>query len=149
LISPVSRLIVKMSVSFAGSIAALAAVGIDVSDAKSKPVGQFLGRLRLPGVYLQALEQRSYLPGGAGDLSLASSMLGFVDYQGNGQRGVEAYYNRQLSGRDGFLSTYRDLAGRELMLSGETANGLYPIESVEMMARNSTVPARVSQMRSR
>jgi cell division protein FtsI/penicillin-binding protein 2 len=91
-----------------------------VAKRQSKDKADQLSRLRLPGVYLQALEQRSYLPGGAGDLSLASSMLGFVDYQGNGQRGVEAYYNRQLSGRDGFLSTYRDLAGRELMLSGET-----------------------------
>jgi cell division protein FtsI/penicillin-binding protein 2 len=91
-----------------------------VAKRQTKAKADQLRQMRLPGVYLQALEQRSYLPGGGGNVSLASSLLGFVDYQGHGQRGVEGYYNRQLGGRDGYLSTYRDLAGRELMLSGET-----------------------------
>jgi stage V sporulation protein D (sporulation-specific penicillin-binding protein) len=91
-----------------------------VAKRQSKEKADQLRQMRLPGVYLKALEQRSYLPGGSSNVTLASSLLGFVDYQGRGQRGVEGYYSRQLGGRDGYLSTYRDLAGRELMLSGET-----------------------------
>jgi stage V sporulation protein D (sporulation-specific penicillin-binding protein) len=91
-----------------------------VAKRQPKDRADQLRQLKLPGVYLQAQEQRSYLPGGTDDVSLASSLLGFVDYQGRGQRGVEGYYNARLGGRDGSVSTYRDLAGRELMLSGQT-----------------------------
>jgi stage V sporulation protein D (sporulation-specific penicillin-binding protein) len=70
----------------------------------------------LTGVGLVPEEQRTYLPGGTPDVSLASSLLGFVDYQGNGDRGLEQYYQRQLAGKTGYDSTYRDLQGRELTL---------------------------------
>lgn len=75
-----------------------------------------LRKLRLPGIDLQPEDQRTYLQGGAPDVSLASSLLGFVDYQGQGQRGVESYYNDRLAGRVGVASTYRDLLGREIVL---------------------------------
>lgn len=91
-----------------------------VAKRQAKERADQLRQLKLPGVYLQAQEQRTYLPGGTSDASLASSLLGFVDYQGRGQRGVEAYYDPRLAGRDGYVNTYRDLAGRELLLSGET-----------------------------
>jgi cell division protein FtsI/penicillin-binding protein 2 len=70
----------------------------------------------LAGVGLVPEEQRTYLRGGTPDISLASTLLGFVDYQGNGDRGVEQYYQRQLAGRAGSNSIYRDLQGRELTL---------------------------------
>lgn len=73
-------------------------------------------QMRLPGVYLQPQEQRTYLPGGTPDVSLASSLLGFVDWNGRGSRGVEQYYQQQLAGRAGYESTYRDLAGRQIVL---------------------------------
>jgi cell division protein FtsI/penicillin-binding protein 2 len=88
-----------------------------VAKRQPKDKADQLSRLRLPGVYLESQQQRSYLPGGTEDVSLASSLLGFVDYQGQGQRGVEGYYNSRLAGKDGYVSTYRDLAGRELLLS--------------------------------
>jgi stage V sporulation protein D (sporulation-specific penicillin-binding protein) len=91
-----------------------------VAKRQSKDRADQLRQLKLPGVYLQAQQQRTYLPGGTNDVSLASSLLGFVDYQGRGQRGVEGYYDPRLAGRDGYVNTYRDLAGRELLLSGET-----------------------------
>ena len=105
-----------------GVLAQLASNGKFAYVAKRQPKEKAdqLRELRLPGVYLQAQQQRTYLPGGTPDASLASSLLGFVDYQGQGQRGVEAYYNTRLAGRAGYLSTYRDLAGRELPLGSPT-----------------------------
>jgi cell division protein FtsI/penicillin-binding protein 2 len=86
--------------------------------AKREPQGlaDQLRSLRLPGVYLQPQPQRAYLPGGAPGASLASNLLGFVDDSGDGQRGVEQYYQRQLGGRPGFASTYRDPDGRSIVL---------------------------------
>jgi len=76
-----------------------------------------LRSMRLPGVGLQAEEQRSYLPGANPGTTLAANVLGFVDYTGAGRYGVEGYYNSRLSGKDGYVSTYQDLANREIVLS--------------------------------
>jgi cell division protein FtsI/penicillin-binding protein 2 len=102
-----------------------------VAKRQPKDKADQLRQLKLPGVYLQAQQQRSYLPGGTPDVSLASSLLGFVDYQGHGQRGLEGYYDQRLAGRDGFVNTYRDLAGRELLLSGETQRN--PVNGSDMV----------------
>ena len=72
--------------------------------------------LGLPGVGLQEEQQRSYLPGGSQGASLASNLLGYVDYDGKGQYGVEAYYNQRLAGKAGFKTTYQDAAGRDIAL---------------------------------
>ncbi len=79
-----------------------------------------LKKLNLPGVGLQAEQQRTYLPGGAPDSTLAANLLGFVNYDGQGQRGVEAFYQDRLSGKSGYVSTYRDLAGRDIVLGDQT-----------------------------
>ena len=79
-----------------------------------------LQRLRLPGVGTQAEEQRSYLPGVQPDSTLAASVLGFVNFDGAGQYGLEGFYNRRLAGQPGFMSTYRDLTGREIVLGSRT-----------------------------
>src|SRR5919201_2130850 len=76
-----------------------------------------LRALRLPGVGLQPEEQRSYLPGANPGTTLAANVLGLVNYEGTGRYGVEGYYNSKLAGRDGFVSTYQDLANREIVLS--------------------------------
>ena len=87
-----------------------------VAKRQPKTVRDRLVNLQLQGVSLQPQEDRTYLPGGAPDLSLASSLLGFVDYQGQGARGIEQNYQQQLAGRAGYDSIYRDLLGRELTL---------------------------------
>src|SRR3989454_7747515 len=55
-----------------------------------------LRALKLPGVGLEDETQRSYLPGIAAGSSLAANMLGFVTYDGQGQRGLEQYYQKEL-----------------------------------------------------
>src|SRR5256714_5439787 len=75
-----------------------------------------LRTLKLPGVGLQEETQRSYLPGIASGTTLASNLLGFVDWNGNGNYGLESQYQADLAGTPGYISSYRDLANREIVL---------------------------------
>ena len=63
----------------------------------------------LHGVYLAAEGLRSYLYG-----DFLSQVLGFVSYDGVGQTGLEAYYDKYLQGINGKLLTETDLVGSEL-----------------------------------
>jgi stage V sporulation protein D (sporulation-specific penicillin-binding protein) len=86
----------------------------------SKAKADQLRALKLPGVGLEDESQRSYLPGIAAGSSLAANLLGFVTYDGNGQRGLEQYYQADLAGTPGYISSYRDLANREIVLGSHT-----------------------------
>ena len=79
-----------------------------------------LTALKLPGVGLEPETQRSYLPGISSGTTLASNLLGFVNYNGDGQYGLEAYYQKLLAGTPGYISSYRDLANREIVLGSHT-----------------------------
>jgi cell division protein FtsI/penicillin-binding protein 2 len=79
-----------------------------------------LTALKLPGVGLEPETQRSYLPGVGSGTTLASNLLGFVNYGGDGQYGLEAYYQKTLAGTAGYISSYRDLANREIVLGSHT-----------------------------
>ncbi len=91
-----------------------------IARRQPKEIADRLKHLDLPGVGLEADQQRSYLPGGSANVSLAANLLGFVNYEGRGQYGVEGYYDKTLSGEAGYMSTYRDMTGREIAL-GNTA----------------------------
>src|SRR5260370_463385 len=80
----------------------------------------WLRALKLPGAGLGDECQRSYLPGIAAGSSLAANLLGFVTYDGQGQRGLEQYYQKELAGPPGYTSSYRDLANREIVLGSHT-----------------------------
>ena len=79
-----------------------------------------LRALKLPGVGLEDESQRSYLPGIAAGSSLAANLLGFVTYDGQGQYGLESYYQKALAGTPGYISSYRDLANREIIIGTHT-----------------------------
>ena len=79
-----------------------------------------LRALKLPGVGLQEETQRSYLPGIASGTTLASNLLGFVDWNGTGNYGLESQYQADLAGTPGYISSYRDLANREIVLGTHT-----------------------------
>src|SRR5215472_14216383 len=87
-----------------------------VAHRQPKAIADRIGALRLSGVNLESDAARSYQPGGAPDVSLASSLLGFVDYGGHGQYGIEQRYNTKLAGRPGSLTTYTDSMGRQIQL---------------------------------
>ena len=59
----------------------------------------------LYGIGLQASTQRVYPEG-----SLAAQVLGFVNSDGEGQYGVEQYYNNELTGTPGVLQTITDVS---------------------------------------
>jgi stage V sporulation protein D (sporulation-specific penicillin-binding protein) len=86
----------------------------------SKAKADQLRALKLPGVGLEDESQRSYLPGIAAGSSLAANLLGFVNYDGQGRYGLEQYYQSELAGTAGYISSYRDLANREIILGTHT-----------------------------
>src|SRR5256886_7963589 len=79
-----------------------------------------LRSLKLPGVGMQEETQRSYLPGIAAGSTLAANLLGFVDWNSDGRYGLEEYYQKALAGTPGYISSYRDLANREIVLGAHT-----------------------------
>ncbi|HET7339439.1 MAG TPA: penicillin-binding protein 2 [Candidatus Dormibacteraeota bacterium] len=82
----------------------------------SKTKADQLKALKLPGVGLQEETQRSYLPGAEAGTTLASDLLGFVNWNGDGQAGIEMKYQKLLAGTPGYISSYRDLANNEIVL---------------------------------
>jgi cell division protein FtsI/penicillin-binding protein 2 len=79
-----------------------------------------LTALKLPGVGLEDDTQRAYLPGIEPGTTLAANLLGFVNYDGQGQYGLEAKYQTALAGTPGYISSYRDLSNREIVLGSHT-----------------------------
>jgi stage V sporulation protein D (sporulation-specific penicillin-binding protein) len=64
---------------------------------------------KVTGVYFSQNIKRVYPYG-----DFLSQVLGFVNIDGQGQAGLENYYNRYLSGKDGAILTQTDLVGRQL-----------------------------------
>ena len=86
----------------------------------SQDKADHLRAMKLPGVGLEEEQQRSYLPSNTISESLAANLLGFVTYDGQGQYGLEANYQSVLAGTPGYISSYRDLANREIVLGTHT-----------------------------
>jgi cell division protein FtsI/penicillin-binding protein 2 len=67
------------------------------------------------GVSLEPQPERVYPQAGGGrDSTLAAHLLGFVNQDGVGQYGVEAYYQDALAGSPRILDTQRDVTGRPM-----------------------------------
>ena len=92
----------------------------------SKAKADRLTAMKLPGVGLEQEQQRSYLPGSSVSSSLAANLLGFVTFDGQGQYGLEANYQSLLAGTPGYISSYRDLANREIVLGTHTHKNPIP-----------------------
>lgn len=72
---------------------------------------------KLKGVGFQDLTQRVYPEG-----TLAAQVLGFVDYSGNGQYGVEGGLDSQLKGKDGVLQAVTDVSDVPLTIGNKNIN---------------------------
>lgn len=90
-----------------------------VAARQPKDVADRIDAMALPGVTLGQEQARTYFPGGSPDVSLCSSLLGFVDYGGQGRYGVEQAYDRQLAGHNGWVVTNRDSMGQEIALGSQ------------------------------
>lgn len=71
----------------------------------------------LEGIILFPEEWREYPEG-----SLASKVVGFVNSEGDGQYGVEGYYNDKLCGKEGQISSERDTVGRPIAVGDKIEN---------------------------
>jgi cell division protein FtsI/penicillin-binding protein 2 len=109
-----------------------------IARQQPKAVADSLQALHLAGVGLEPETRRSYLAGNSTDSTLASNLLGFVNSSGKGQYGIEAYYQAELAGRNGSMSTYQDLTGREIVVGGETKK-----DPVEGAALQLTIDANI------
>lgn len=73
-----------------------------------------VNKLKVYGLFLESIPQREYPEG-----RLASHVLGFVNTEGEGQYGVEQFYNKELAGRAGSLKALATADGAPLLLPGE------------------------------
>jgi cell division protein FtsI/penicillin-binding protein 2 len=80
-------------------------------------VARQLDAMQLPGIGKVAETQRTYVDGSVPGTSLAANLIGFTNDAGQGNYGIEGYYNRILGGQPGFEATVRDLANRPIILS--------------------------------
>ena len=85
----------------------------DVKDAVSQL--RINNKLATYSVYTVENTKREYP-----NESLAASVIGFVNYDGNGVLGVEAYYDEYLQGVDGKIVTARDANGKAMPYDYET-----------------------------
>lgn len=85
----------------------------------SQSVSDQLTALNLGGIVVVPAEQRVYEPSPVAGTSFAANLLGYVNADGHGQYGVEAYYDSVLHGSDGHQSTVRDVAGNSITLSND------------------------------
>lgn len=73
---------------------------------------------KLKGIYISAESERFYSSG-----TFASQLIGFVGSDGNqikGRYGLEAYWEKELSGREGRLEQERDTSGRWISIGERT-----------------------------
>lgn len=75
-----------------------------------------IDKLDLSGIGLQDATYRSYPEGG----NLAAQVLGFVNYDGVGQYGIEGYLNDEIAGQPGQLKAVTDVNGIPLTTSEDS-----------------------------
>ena len=75
----------------------------------SKEKIQIIRDSGLDGVYFAQNVKRTYVYS-----DFLSSVIGFTNIDCRGQAGIEAYYDRYLTGKDGSILTEADLVGREI-----------------------------------
>ncbi len=73
------------------------------------PLANKIKTLKLVGIGLTESQARTYPEG-----ELASQVLGFVNGEGQGQYGLEGYFNKELSGQPGLLKAITDTQGNPI-----------------------------------
>lgn len=69
-----------------------------------------ISELNLEGIVTEWEDWRFYPEG-----RLASSILGFVDFEGKGNYGIEGYFDEELKGAPGFLKAEKDVFGQPVI----------------------------------
>ncbi len=88
---------------------------------------------QLSGLVLDPQPFRVYpQPGGAPGSTLAAQLLGFVNRQGQGQYGVEQYYQDQLAGMPRRVAAHTDAAGNVVPDSSTVLDPGYPGQDITL-----------------
>ncbi|MBU1045933.1 penicillin-binding protein 2 [Patescibacteria group bacterium] len=95
----------------------------------SEEEGQKIQELGLDGVYLDQERQRLYPFG-----QLASDVLGFVNQSGEGQYGIEGYWNDVLAGQEGWQKISYGPFGR--LTDGDTAGSMKGVDLILTIDKN-------------
>ena len=82
---------------------------ITVKKAVDKATGESIRKLGLSGVYFTVDHKRNYPEG-----NLLAQVIGFTNIDNEGQSGLEGYYDKYLTGVNGFVYTETDIKGVEL-----------------------------------
>ncbi len=82
---------------------------VTVARQVSAEIADRIENANLAGVYSVAGYKRNYPHG-----NMLSKVIGFTNIDGEGQNGLEGYYDKYLSGLDGYLYSSADIAGREI-----------------------------------
>lgn len=85
-----------------------------ISEELADEVRAFINENNVSGVYLET-DLKRYYP----NSSLAAQALGFVSSDNNGSEGLEAYYNKTLSGTAGKVVTSKGNYGSEMLYTYE------------------------------
>ena len=82
---------------------------ITIKKQVEKPQADALKTAGLDGIYLSEDAKRSYIYG-----DFLTQVLGYTNIDGEGQEGLEKYYNKYLMGTKGYSLTQTDIRGEEL-----------------------------------
>lgn len=96
---------------------------VTIAKKIEKSVMQQIADKNLAGIYFSQNINRYYVYG-----DFLTQVLGFTSSDGNGQTGIEQYYNDYLKGVDGKALTETDLVGKEL--DGSTTTYLPAIDGM-------------------
>ena len=83
-----------------------------VDNATADLVNEFILENKIKGIYLSEDVMRYYHYD-----NLASTVLGFTNYDSQGAYGLEAYYDKTLSGTDGIVASVRNAKGTAMPFS--------------------------------
>lgn len=87
----------------------------EIEQQQKDQILQFASDNKISSIYTTQGTKR-YYP----NSTLAASIIGFTNYDGDGAYGIEAYYNDYLSGTNGKLVSLRDSLGDEMPYRYET-----------------------------
>ena len=88
-----------------------------LADHVSQTVNDQLSLLPVNGLILTEEDEPVYEPSAVPGESFAANLLGFVNANGQGQYGVEGYYNSLLTGKAGEASEIKDIQGYAIYLN--------------------------------
>jgi cell division protein FtsI (penicillin-binding protein 3) len=88
----------------------------DLSSTQASAIAAAAAAKGIPGISFETTSTRSYPQvGGSPSSSLAAQLIGFVNVDGQGQYGVEQYYQDALAGQPKVVEADRDANGQPLL----------------------------------